>query len=424
MAVGAWFVGLLILGLPIAFVLAATAMIYIALGGNTILFRSYPQQFFGGLESYGLLALPLFMLLGEFMNAGGIGRRLMAFALALLGSVRGGLAYVNLLANMMMASILGSAVAQITIMSKIAVPEMERTGYPRDVSVAITAAGGLLAPIIPPSMLFIIFGVIAQMPIGDLFIAGILPGVMIFVAFIGVIAWLGRKHGFPTTPPMSLRERLRPILDALPAALIPTAIIGTILGGFATPTEAAAIASLAALLIGLFVYREMTWRDIFPACMAAARGAAVVLFLIAAAQVFSWVITFQNLPALVAAWLQDVTSSPIVFLLLLNLLLLGLGMITDPIPAIILVVPVLLPVATDVYHIDPFQFGVVLCLNLTLGLLTPPVGTGLFAAALMGGVKAERIARLLLPFFLATACVILLMVFFPWLTTGPKDWLS
>jgi len=424
MAVGAWFVGLLILGLPIAFVLAATAMIYIALGGNTILFRSYPQQFFGGLESYGLLALPLFMLLGEFMNAGGIGRRLMAFALALLGSVRGGLAYVNLLANMMMASILGSAVAQITIMSKIAVPEMERTGYPRDVSVAITAAGGLLAPIIPPSMLFIIFGVIAQMPIGDLFIAGILPGVMIFVAFIGVIAWLGRKHGFPATPKMSLRDRLRPILDALPAALIPTAIIGTILGGFATPTEAAAIASLAALLIGLFVYREMTWRDIFPACMAAARGAAVVLFLIAAAQVFSWVITFQNLPALVAAWLQDVTSSPIVFLLLLNLLLLFLGMITDPIPAIILVVPVLLPVATDVYHIDPFQFGVVLCLNLTLGLLTPPVGTGLFAAALMGGVKAERIAWLLLPFFLATAAVILLMVFFPWLTTGPKDWLS
>lgn len=424
MAVGAWFLGLLILGLPIAFVLAATAMIYIALGGNTILFRSYPQQFFGGLESYGLLALPLFMLLGEFMNAGGIGRRLMAFALALLGSVRGGLAYVNLLANMMMASILGSAVAQITIMSKIAVPEMERTGYPRDVSVAITAAGGLLAPIIPPSMLFIIFGVIAQMPIGDLFIAGILPGLMIFVAFIGVIAWLGRKHGFPATPKMSLRDRLRPILDALPAALIPTAIIGTILGGFATPTEAAAIASLAALLIGLFVYREMTWRDIFPACMAAARGAAVVLFLIAAAQVFSWVITFQNLPALVAAWLQDVTSSPIVFLLLLNLLLLFLGMITDPIPAIILVVPVLLPVATDVYNIDPFQFGVVLCLNLTLGLLTPPVGTGLFAAALMGGVKAERIARLLLPFFLATAIVILLMVFFPWLTTGPKDLLS
>lgn len=424
MAVGAWFLALLMLGVPIAFVLAATAMIYIALSGNLILFRSYPQQFFGGLENYGLLALPLFMLLGEFMNAGGIGRRLMAFALALLGSLRGGLAYVNLLANMMMASILGSAVAQITIMSKIAVPEMERTGYPRDVSVAITAAGGLLAPIIPPSMLFIIFGVIAQMPIGDLFIAGILPGVMIFAAFIGVIAWLGRRHGFPATPKMSLRERLRPVLDALPAAVIPVAIIGTILGGLATPTEAAAIASLAALLIGLFVYREMTWRDIFPACMAAARGAAVVLFLIAAAQVFSWVITFQNLPALVAAWLQSVTSSPIIFLLLLNLLLLGLGMITDPIPAIILVVPVLLPVATDVYQIDPFQFGVVLCLNLTLGLLTPPVGTGLFAAALMGGVKAERIAKLLLPFFLATAIVILLMVFFPWLTTGPKDWLS
>lgn len=422
--VGLSFLALLLAGVPIAFALVAFAVIMIWAGGNTILYQSFAQQFFGGLENYGLLALPLFILLGEFMNAGGIGRRLMGFAMALLGSVRGGLAYVNLVANMMMASILGSTVAQITIMSRIAVPEMERTGYPRDVSVAITAAGGMLAPIIPPSMLFIIFGVIAQLPIGDLFVAGIVPGVILFIAFLAVIGWLGRRHGFPESAPMSLGERVRAVRDALPAALIPLVIIGSILGGFATPTESAAIASVMAVAIGLFIYREMSVSDIWPAFMRAAAASAVVLFLIAAAGLFSWVITFENVPAIVSAWLQSLTASPIVFLLMINLMLLCLGMITDPIPAIILVVPVFLPVATGVYDIDPFQFGVIVCLNLTAGLLTPPVGTGLFTAALLGRVRAERLAFLILPFFLAVALVILALVFFPVLSLGLGQALS
>ena len=366
MTVAAVFIALLALGVPIAFALTALALVMIGTSGHTVLLQSFPQQLFGGLENYGLLALPLFILLGELMNAGGIGRRLMGFALALLGSVRGGLAYVNLVANMMMASILGSAVAQITVMSRLAVPEMERAGYPRDISVAITAAGGILAPVLPPSMLFIVFGVIAQVPIGDLFIAGIGPGVMIFLAFLAVIAWLGRRHGFPASAALTRRERTRAVLAALPAAMIPVIIIGSILGGLATPTESAAVASLAAMLIGRCGYREMGWRDVLAAFVAAARGAAVVLFLIAAAQVFAWVLTFQNVPALVAATMQAMTASPVVFLLMLNLLLLFLGMVTDPIPAIILVVPVFLPVAVGVYGIDPFHFGVVVCLNLTM----------------------------------------------------------
>lgn len=415
---GGFFLAFLIAGVPIAFALIALAVVIILVGGNHILFQSFPQQFFGGLENYGLLALPLFILLGEFMNEGGIGRRLMALAMALLGSVRGGLAYVNLVANMMMASILGSTVAQITIMSRIAVPEMERAGYPRDVSVAITAAGGMLAPIIPPSMMFIIFGVIAQLPIGDLFIAGIVPGVIMFLAFLAVIAWLGRRHAFPRSRTLGLRERVVAVRDALPAAAIPVVIIGSILGGIATPTEAAAVASVAAVIVGMFVYREMSVSDIWPAFMRAAASSAVVLFLIAAAGLFSWVITFENVPAIVSAWVQSLTTSPIVFLLTINLILLLLGMVTDPIPAIILVVPVFLPVATGVYGIDPFQFGVIVCLNLTAGLLTPPVGTGLFTAALMGNVRAERLARLILPFFLAVALVIVALSLFPMLSTG------
>lgn len=419
-----FFLAFLVVGVPIAFALVALAVVIILASGNWILFQSFPQQFFGGLENYGLIALPLFILLGEFMNEGGIGRRLMALALALLGSVRGGLAYVNLMANMMMAAILGSTVAQITIMSRIAVPEMVRAGYPRDVSVAITAAGGMLAPIIPPSMMFIIFGVIAQLPIGDLFIAGIVPGVILFVAFLGVIAWLGHKHKFPRNEKLAVRERVIAVRDALPAAAIPVVIIGSILGGIATPTESAAIASVIAVLVGMFVYREMSVSDIWPAFIRAAASSAVVLFLIAAAGLFSWVITFENVPAIVSAWVQSLTSSPIVFLLLINAMLILLGMVTDPIPAIILVVPVFLPVAVGVYDIDPIQFGVIVCLNLTAGLLTPPVGTGLFTAALMGQVRAERLARLIMPFFIATAIVLLGLVFFPALSTGLGAMLS
>lgn len=418
MIVAGSFLGLVAVGLPIAFVLAATALVYVAASGNHVLLLSYPQQMFGGLENYGLLALPLFILLGEMMNEGGIGRRLMAAAMAFVGSVRGGLAYVNLLANMMMASILGSTVAQITIMTRMAVPEMERAGYPKDVSVAITAAGGLLAPIIPPSMLFIIFGVIAQISIGDLFIAGIVPGLLLSAAFFVVIAILGRIHGFPASRRMSAREAFRAILDATPAALIPASIIGTILGGLATPTEAAAIATFASILIGMFIYREMKLSQIGPAFVRAARNSAVVLFLIAAAQVFSWVITFENIPAQAAAWLQAMTDSGTVFLLVLNLCLIGVGMIIDPIPALILIVPVLLPVATDVYGIDPFHFGVVICLNFVLGLLTPPVGTGLFTAAVMSGVRAERIVVVVMPFLVATAVVLVLLILFPILVTG------
>lgn len=413
MIVGSSFLGLVVLSVPIAFVLAICALIYIFASGNTVLLMSFPQQLFGGLENYGLLSLPLFILLGEFMNVGGIGRRLMALAMAVLGSVKGGLAYVNLGANMMMAAILGSTVAQITIMSRLAVPEMEKQGYPRDVSVAITAAGGLLAPIIPPSMLFIIYGVIAQLPIGDLFIAGIVPGILIFVAFLAVIGWLGKKHDFPRSESLSIPARLRAIADALPAALIPATIIGTILGGVAHPTESAALGSIATILVGAFIYRELKFRDILLAFANAARSSAIVMFLIATATVFSWVITFENVPAQVAAAMQAMTASPLVFMLMLNVLLLLIGMVTDPIPAIILIVPVLLPVATGVYGIDPVFFGVVVCVNLTLGLLTPPVGTGLFTAALMGGVKAERLAVLLLPFFVAVLAVILLMVCFP-----------
>lgn len=418
MILAAAFVLLTLASIPISFVLLVSALVYIAASDNAVLYESVGRQLFGGIENYGLLSLPLFILLGELMSAGGIGRRLMAFAAAMLGAVRGGLAYICLTANLMMAAILGSTVAQITVMSRLAVPEMVKAGYPKDVSVAITAAAGLLAPIIPPSMIFIIFGVVAQVPIGDLFTAGIVPGLVIFLAFAGVIGVMSGRYRFPSTAATTMAERWRSMLDAIPAALIPVVIIGSILGGLASPTESAAIACLIALVVGLFVYREMTFADIGPAFVRTAKGAAVVLFLIATAQVFSWAITFENIPAKVAVAMQAMTASPTLFMLLVTAVLIFVGMIMDPIPAIIMIVPVLLPVATGVYGIDPIQFGMVVCINLTMGLLTPPVGTGLFTAALLNDIPAGRIAVLIVPFLLVVVAALILLVFFPILSLG------
>ncbi|PTQ66362.1 TRAP transporter large permease [Celeribacter persicus] len=406
------FVVLLALGVPIGWVLILTALAIIAQGGDWILLQSLPQQLYGGIESYALLALPLFTLLGELMGAGGIGRRLFALAGALLPPLKGGLAYVNLLANMLMASVLGSTTAQITVMSRLAVPEMERAGHPRDLSATITAAGGLLAPILPPSMNFIVFAAIAQLPVADLFLAGVVPGLAMAGLFVVVIARYARRHDLPSVAPQPFRGRALAILDALPALLVPMIAVGSILAGIATPTEAAAVSSFAAIVIGAGVYRELRFRDIPAALLRAARGAGQVLFLVACAQLLGWVLTYSNLPALTAATLQDLTSSPLGFLLLLNILLLLLGMIMEPIPAIILTAPVLLPVATDVYGIDPVAFGVICCVNLTLGLLTPPVGAGLYTTALLTETRPLRLARLLLPFFAAVLVILLGMTLF------------
>lgn len=412
------FITLLVIGVPVAFVLAITALLYIFSSGNFLLLDAYPQQLYGGLENYGLLALPLFILVGECMNEGGIARRLMTMAAALIGSIRGGLAYINLLSNMMIASILGSTVAQITIMSRVAVPEMERVGYPRDQSMAITAAGGMLAPIIPPSMLFVIFGVIAQISIGDLFIAGIVPGILLGLAFFAVLGVMARRYGFPATESLDWRRRLKALSEGLAACLIPVIIVGSILSGLATPTEAAALACLGSILVGRFVYKEFDLASLWPALLRTARHSSVVLILIATANLFSWVITYENLPALAAQWIQASAGTPATFLILVMLALLIVGMVLDPIPALILVVPVLLPVATNVYQISPFHFGVIVCLTLVVGLLTPPVGSALFTASTLSGVRAERLALLLLPYLMVMIAVILLLIFVPSLTTG------
>jgi len=408
----------LLIAVPVALVLALTAIWYIWESGNTVLYDSYAQKLFSGLESYGLLAIPLFMLTGEMMNEGGMTRRLINAARVFVGGFRGGLAYINLLANMFMAAIIGSATAQIAVMARAMTPEMEKEGYDVGFAAATTAAGGLLAPVIPPSMTFVIFGVLAQVPIGDMFLAGILPGLLLSVSFACVIALVGFARGFPKGDWFTRGEALSALLYCLPAALIPLAIIGGILFGIATPTESAAVASLIAFLVGWLVYGELKPRAIFEMFKRTAVNSSMIIFMIAAANVFGWVIIYEALPQKLAALITSITSDPFLFLLIVNLILLAVGMLIDGIAAVILITPILLPIAMNDYDISPYQFGVVICLNLVLGLLTPPVGVGLYIASSMSGAAPGRILKSLWPFLLAVAVILVLLSRFPALSTA------
>ncbi|HJO39786.1 MAG: TRAP transporter large permease [Vicinamibacterales bacterium] len=418
MTLAAVFLGLLLFGLPVAVVLGVSASVYIVITDNTVLFQSYMLQLFGATENYGLLAIPLFMLVGELMSAGGITARLVRAASVAAGATRGGLVYVNLLANTMVASILGSAVAQIAVMSRVMVPEMAKQGYSRDFAAATTAAGGLLSPVIPPSMLFIIFGVIAQVSIGDMFLAGILPGVLMLGGFVLAVRWLGRTHDYPRAEALSQAQRRRYLVEGLPAAAIPGVILGSVLFGIATPTEAAALAALVAVVLGRWYYRELGWAQAWRAVVQAGMSASVILFIIATAGLFGWVLIFEQLPQQLAAALVALAADPFVFMLLVNAALLLIGMVIDGIPAMIMVAPILLPIAIGVYGIDPFHFGVIICINLVLGLLTPPVGTGLYVASAAAGVSPGRVFVAVLPFLATTAVVLGLVSWQPWLATA------
>lgn len=411
------FLATLLLSVPVAIVLAITAIWYIWESGNTVLYDSFAQKMFGGLENYGLLAIPLFMLTGELMNEGGMTRRLVALARVFVGGFRGGLAYINLLANMFMAAIIGSATAQIAVMSRAMVPAMKEEGYDKGFAAATTAAGGLLAPVIPPSMMFVIFGVLAQIPIGDMFIAGILPGFILAASFALVITLIGWRQQFPKGNWMTRSETIKAVISAAPALLIPMSIIGGILFGIATPTESAAIASLIAFLVGWLVYGDLKPGNLAQMFKRTAANASMILFMISAASVFGWVIIYEEIPQQLAGLVTSVTSDPFVFLLIVNLALLLVGMVIDGIAAIILITPILLPIATGSYDISPYQFGIVACLNLVLGLMTPPVGIGLYIASSMSGTSPGSILKSLWPFLIAVTLILLLLSYFPSLST-------
>lgn len=400
----------LLIGIPISLVLGMTTVLYFLLVGSPVLLQSTPMRLYSGLENFGLLAIPLFMLAGELMNSGGITTRLVKFSKTLIGHVRGGLAYVTIVSNMFIASILGSANAQAAMMSKVMVPQMEREGYTREFSSALTLASSIVAPIIPPSMIFIIYGTLSGTSIGGLFMAGIIPGIIYGLGFIGLIAFMGYKYNFPKSERASIREIVRHGLYVIPALSVPFIIIFGILSGAFTPTESAAVACFIALIVGMFLYKELKLKNIPKLLMNTVISTATVTFLIAMANIFGWMIAFEQIPQLVADGMLSISENPLVFLLMVNLMLLLLGAVLDGIAALIILIPVLMPLVVA-FGIDPIHFGVIICINLTIGLLTPPVGTGLFVVSSIADVKIEKLIKATTPFLIMGILILLIITY-------------
>ena len=408
-----FFMAALLVGVPIGVCLCISGIFYILSTGNTVLFQSFPMQMFAGVDSYGLIAIPLFILIGEIMNSGGITRRLVDMSMAFVGSVKGGLAYVNILANMLVSSIIGSATAQVAIMSQVMVPEMEKQGYDKTFAAGLTVYGGMLGPIIPPSVMFVVYSVLAQVAVGDMLIAGIIPGILLTILFFIIIALMGFIYDYPRSEKRTLAQRARTVVTSSPTLLIPIVIVGSILGGLANPTEAAAVGALAAVLVGRYVTKEFKLGTMPTILLRSAIYSAIVLFLVAAAAVFSWLLIYGKVPQMVAAWIQTVAHDPITFLLLANVILLIIGTVIDGIPGLIMTVPILLPIATDIYHIDPRHFGVVVVINLVLGLMSPPVGLSFFVASAVTGAKPGKMFIVTLPFFLISCVALVMLSLFP-----------
>jgi C4-dicarboxylate transporter DctM subunit len=408
-----FFLAILLVGVPIGICLCLAGVVFILSAGSPLLFQSFPLQMFAGVDSYGLIAIPLFILIGEIMNSGGITRRFVDLAMALIGSVKGGLAYVNILANMMVSSIIGSSTAQVAIMSQVMVPEMEKQGYDKTFAAGLTVYGGMLGPIIPPSVMFVVYSVLAQVAVSDMLIAGIIPGILLTLLFFVVIACMGFFYDYPRSEYRTLRQRARTALSASPTLLIPIVIVGSILGGFANPTEAAAVGTVAAALVGRYVTKEFRFGNMPRILLRSAMYSAIVLFLVAAAAVFSWLLIYGKVPQAVAAWIQTVAHDPVAFLLLANVILLLIGTVIDGIPGLIMIVPILLPIATDVYGIDPVHFGVVVVINMVLGLMTPPVGLSFFVASAVTGAKPGKMFIVTLPFFIVSCVALVVLSLFP-----------
>lgn len=408
LVIGITFVLTLLLGVPIAYVLGLTTLAYIFTMSDMALFSSIPQRMFTSVQNYGLLAIPMFVFVGELMNSGGITNRLIQFAQVLLGHLKGGLAYVNVVANMFLASILGSANAQTAMMTKVMVPAMEQQGYKREFSTALTVSSSLMGPIIPPSLAFILYGVISETSITKMFLGGIIPGILFAIGFALLIWILSYKEDFPKSPRATILEILKRLAAVIPALLIPAIILVGILSGVFTATESSAIAALVAIIVGAVIYRELKWREIPDMLVRTALNSAIVTIMVAMASAFGWILALERIPDLIGQYLVSISSHPFIFLFLLNLLFLAVGMVMEGIAAMIILIPVLLPAAIQ-FGIDPVHFGIIICINLTIGLITPPVGTALFIASSISGVKLEKLSYSLIP-FLAVALIVLALI--------------
>ena len=410
---GGTFFSLLLLGVPVAYSIGVSTVLALflnALPGPAV--TTVAQQMATGLDSFTLLAIPFFVLAGQLMNRGGIAKRLVDFAKSLLGSLPGSLAHVNILAAMLFGAISGSAVTAATAVGGMMGPVMEREGYGRDYAAAVNITSSTTGLIIPPSNILIIYSLAAGgVSIASLFLAGYVPGLLVGVLLMVVSAVLAIRRGYPRAERTSLREIGSRFWEAIPSLFLLVVIMGGIVGGVFTATEAAAVAVLYALLLA-FAYRELKVSDLPKILLDSATTTAVVMLLIATSLAMSWVMAYANIPQTLTAALLSLTDSPMMILLLINLVLLVVGTFMDMTPAVLIFTPLFLPIAVDL-GIDPVHFGIIMVLNLCIGLCTPPVGTILFVGVGVANTTIERVIRPLLPLFLAMVIALLIVTFVP-----------
>ena len=409
---------LLFLGAPVFVVLGLPSALYLVIEGLPL--ELVPQRFFTGLDIFLLLAIPLFMLAGAVMNAGHLTDRLVEFSQAVIGKVRGGLAMVNVLTSMFFAGITGSAVADASAIGSMMIPMMSKQGYPKAFSVAVTAASSIIGPIIPPSIVFIMYGVLASTSIIDLFLAGIVPGILLGLSQMAVIQLMATRRDFAAGSPTSFSKIIHTGIRAIPAMILPFIILGGILGGVFTPTEAGAVAVLYGVIMAGLVYRKLTAPTVVRIGLNVGRNLGELLLIIGASNLLAWILAAEQVPQRIAEGMLFISTEPVVLLLLINLVLFIVGMFLDTFPALIILTPVLLPIAEGI-GVDRLHLGVIMVLNLMVGTVTPPVGVCLFIACNIGKVEVEAAIKEILPFILASMFVVLLITFVPELaTTVPR----
>jgi C4-dicarboxylate transporter, DctM subunit len=405
-------VALSLLGLPIGHAMIAASVLYLYLKGVDM--GTAAEQLLNGMyTSYLLLAIPLFILAAEFMNSGSIMDRLLRFCNALVGRWRGGLAQVNVLQSIVFASMSGSALADAAGSGKIMQTLMTKDGkYPASFAAALSAASSVIGPIIPPSIPLVLYALVSDTSIGYLFLAGVVPGLLLGAAQMGLVAYVARRRNFPVEAPVPLRQLPLVTWQALPALMMPVILLGCLYSGITTPTEAAAVAALYALLASALIYRSIGWGAVYASLAKSARITISIGMLIAGALVFNYVITVENIPKALAAMLKAYELSPLTFLLIANLVLLVLGCFLEGTTILLIIVPVLLPTA-QALGIDPVHFGVVAVVNIMIGLITPPYGLLLFMMVKIAEVSLRDLVREVMPFLYAMIGALLLITLFP-----------
>lgn len=406
------FIGAMVIGIPIAFVLGASSLYYFLFLGNIPL-SMIGQKMYSGIDNYILLAIPFFILAGELMNRSKITDALISFSNILVGRIPGALAQINIVASVFFAGITGSGVADTAALGSILIPAMEKEGYTPEYAAAVTVASSVIGPIIPPSVVMVIYSMATGESVGALFAAGYVPGLLVALVLMILSYVYAKKYNHPRrTNKLPMKEVLYTLKESIIGMMCPVVLVVGIFSGMFTPTEAAVIACIYAIIAGLFLLKTMSLKDVFDSFVSSAVASTVTLLVIAMANLFGQVLAIERIPSLIANFMLGLTSNKYVFLLLLNLFLLFMGMIMDPGASVLILAPIFLPIALTL-GIQPLHFAIVMLVNLNLGLITPPVGTCLYVAAPIAKISLERLSKATLPFVLMEIVALMIMTFVP-----------